>query len=55
MVEYGNYELLADSHNLKGKNFYQLQDVCDHLCGAVVSSWLQIRRSWFDSRHYHIF
>jgi hypothetical protein len=24
----------------------------DRLCGLVVSSWLQIRRPGFDSRHY---
>jgi hypothetical protein len=27
----------------------------DHLCGLVVSSWLQIQRSGFDSRRYQIF
>jgi hypothetical protein len=35
MVEYGDDGLLADSHNLKGENFCQLQDVYDLICGPV--------------------
>jgi hypothetical protein len=34
-------------------NFHCFSNIVDRLCGLVVkSSWLQIRRPGFDSRHY---
>jgi hypothetical protein len=38
------------------KFIYVMVKEADRLCDLVVkSSWLQIQRPWFDSRHYQIF
>jgi hypothetical protein len=37
------------------QRYHGIVTAFDRLCGLVVSSWLQIQRSGFDSRRYHIF
>jgi hypothetical protein len=59
LVKDENGDLLADSHNILNrwkKYFSQLLNVHrPPLWSSGQSSWLQIRRPGFDSRHYQIF
>jgi hypothetical protein len=41
--------------NQSCRNIMNIYNPHDLLCGLVVRSWLQIQRSGFDSRNYHIF